>query len=127
LNITLQRTKHEQINEMIEKFEKDDTVYFRQVHRMIDLFETIIKTHTTFLLANYFRMNKTSDKVAKILVQGMYTPSLGIWIRFNDVVFEELAFNRIPQHIYETIFENESKQNKEKMESIYIAEKDTYI
>ena len=47
MNITLGRSKHEQINEMIEKFEKDNEVHFRQVHRMIDLFETIIKTHTT--------------------------------------------------------------------------------
>jgi len=59
LKILLQRTKHEQINEMITKFEEDHMVHFRQVHRMIDLFETIIKTHTTFLLANYFHINKT--------------------------------------------------------------------
>lgn len=127
MNISLQRTKHEQINEMIDKFEHDDEIYFRQVHRMIDLFETIIKTHTTYLLANYFQVNKVSDTVAKELVQGMRTPSLGTWLRFNDVVFEELAFNHISKEVYETIFAGETEQNQEKLTAIYEAKGNEYI
>lgn len=112
---------------MIEKFENDHDVHFRQVHRMIDLFETIIKTHTTFLLANYFQAKEVADRVAKVLAYGMQTPALGIWLRFNEVVLEELAYNHIPRDVYEAIYQLQSDQNKEKMDSIYVADGDEFI
>ena len=31
---------------------------FRKVHRMIDLFESIIKYHTAIIMSEYFRRNK---------------------------------------------------------------------
>lgn len=127
MDVQLPRTKHDQINEMIDKFERDNKVHFRQVHRMIDLFETIIKTHTAFLFANYFRVNKVSDTVAKELVQGMRTPSLGTWLRFNDVVFEDLAFNHLSKNVYEAIYESQSTQNQEKMTRIYQFNQNDYI
>lgn len=127
MKIKLQKTKHIQINEMIEKFERDDRNYFRQAHRMIDLFETIIKTHTTILLANYFKINKISDEVAKRLVQGMVTPSLGTWLGFNEVLFEDLAFNNIPKNVYEAIFKSLQQQDQEKMERIYEKEGSIYV
>lgn len=54
MKVELPRTKDDQVNEMIDKLERDNKVHFRQVHRMIDLFNTIIKTHTAFYLQIIF-------------------------------------------------------------------------
>lgn len=64
---------------------------FRKVHRMIDLFESIIKTHTVIILSGYVKHNKLSDKAKGLLSQGLRTPSLGTWQLFSRVLFEELA------------------------------------
>ncbi|MFD3393417.1 NACHT domain-containing protein [Aquirufa sp. OSTEICH-129V] len=64
---------------------------FRKVHRMIDLFESIIKTHTVVILAGYVKHNKLSDKAKGLLSQGLRTPSLGTWQLFSRVLFEELS------------------------------------
>jgi hypothetical protein len=64
---------------------------FRKVHRMIDLFESIIKTHTVLILAGYVKHNKLSDKAKGLLSQGLRTPSLGTWQLFSRVLFEELV------------------------------------
>jgi hypothetical protein len=66
---------------------------FRKVHRLIDLFESIIKTHTVVILAEYFRHNKVSDTAKGLLSQGLRTPSLGTWQLFSRVLFEELQFS----------------------------------
>ena len=49
----LKRTTHPQINKMINLFENEINP-FRKIHRIIDLFETIIKSHTAFIIADYF-------------------------------------------------------------------------
>src|SRR5699024_4248178 len=90
-------------------------------------FETIIKTNTAILLANYFHVNKISDEVAKKLVQGMRTPSLGTWLGFNEVVFEQLAFNNVPQDVFETIYHSVQQHDREKIDRIYKKEKNTYV
>jgi hypothetical protein len=64
---------------------------FRKVHRLIDLFETIIKTHTAVIMAEYFRHNRLSDTAKGMLAQGLRTPPLGTWQRFSRVLFEELV------------------------------------
>jgi hypothetical protein len=63
---------------------------FRKVHRMIDLFESIIKTHTVVILSEYIKHNKLSDSAKGLLAQGLRTPSLGTWQLFSRVLFEEL-------------------------------------
>ena len=63
---------------------------FRKVHRMIDLFESIIKSHTIVILGEYVRYNKLSDAAKGMLAQGLRTPSLGTWQLFSRVLFEEL-------------------------------------
>ena len=54
-----------------------ETQPFRKVHRMIDLFESIIKTHTVVIMSEYVRHNKLSDTAKGLLSQGLRTPSLG--------------------------------------------------
>ena len=63
---------------------------FRKVHRMIDLFESIIKSHTVVIIAEYVQHNQLSDTVKGLLAQGLRTPSLGTWQLFSRVLFEEL-------------------------------------
>jgi hypothetical protein len=58
---------------------------------MIDLFESIIKTHTVIILSGYVKHNKLSDKAKGLLSQGLRTPSLGTWQVFSRVLFEELV------------------------------------
>jgi hypothetical protein len=67
-----------------------ETQPFRKVHRMIDLFESIIKTHTVVIMSEYVRHNKLSDTAKGLLSQGLRTPSLGTWQLFSRVLFEEL-------------------------------------
>jgi hypothetical protein len=57
---------------------------------MIDLFESIIKTHTVVILAEYVKHNNLSDSAKGLLAQGLRTPSLGTWQLFSRVLFEEL-------------------------------------
>jgi hypothetical protein len=63
---------------------------FRKIHRMIDLFESIIKTHTVVILSEYVRHNNLSESAKGLLAQGLKTPSLGTWQLFSRVLFEEL-------------------------------------
>ena len=67
-----------------------ETQSFRKVHRMIDLFESIIKTHTVVIVCEYVKHNQLSDSAKGLLAQGLRTPSLGTWQLFSRVLFEEL-------------------------------------
>ena len=66
---------------------------FRKVHRMIDLFESIIKTHTVVILAEYVKHNKLSETAKGLLAHGLKTPSLGTWQLFSRVLFCELQLS----------------------------------
>ena len=50
---------------------------FRKVHRMIDLFESLIKSHTAVIIAEYVACNRLSDAAKGLLAQGLRTPSMG--------------------------------------------------
>ena len=66
---------------------------FRKVHRMIDLFESIIKMHTVVILAEYVKHNKLSETAKGLLAHGLKTPSLGTWQLFSRVLFCELQLS----------------------------------
>ena len=57
---------------------------------MIDLFESIIKTHTIVIMAEYFNRNELSDTSKGLLAAGLRTPSLGTWQLFSRELFKEL-------------------------------------
>ncbi len=63
---------------------------FRKVHRMVDLFESVIKTYTAVMMAEYFRRDEVSDRVKGLLANGLRTPSLGIWQVFSRELYREL-------------------------------------
>ncbi len=76
--------------ETLHQLYSSETQSFRKVHRMIDLFESIIKSHTVVVLGEYVKHNKLSDAAKGMLAQGLRTPSLGTWQLFSRVMFEEL-------------------------------------
>lgn len=111
-------SKHPQVDSILELY-KAEVQAFRKVHRLIDLFETIIKTHTAIILAEYFKVNAVSDNAKALLSSGLKTPSLGTWQLFSRELFTELKKNNhnflIPD--FESNFEyldkalNEDKTN----------------
>jgi hypothetical protein len=81
---------HTQVQLLYRQFEAE-TQPFRKVHRMIDLFEVLIKSHTVVIMAEYFAHANISDAAKGLLAQGLRTPSLGTWQLFSRVLFQELA------------------------------------
>jgi hypothetical protein len=67
-----------------------ETQPFRKVHRMIDLFESLIKFHTVVILSEYVKHNRLSDNAKFLLAQGLYKPSLGVWKQIGSALFKEL-------------------------------------
>jgi hypothetical protein len=57
---------------------------------MIDLFESIIKSHTVVIIAEYVKHNKLSEAAKGMFSQGLRTPSLGTWQLFSRILSEEL-------------------------------------
>jgi hypothetical protein len=51
-----------------------ETQLFRKVHRMIDLFESIIKMHTVVIIGEYFKRNELSEMAKGMLAYGLQTP-----------------------------------------------------
>ncbi len=76
--------QHPHIAHLVQLFQSE-TQPFRKVHRLIDLFETIIKTHTVVILSEYVRHNTLSESAKGLLSQGLRTPSLGTWQLFGRV------------------------------------------
>ena len=81
--------KHPHLTELFSIYQSE-TQPFRKVHRMIDLFESLIKMHTIVIIAEYVGHNKLSDAAKGMLAQGLRVPSLGTWQLFSRILFEEL-------------------------------------
>lgn len=67
-----------------------ETQPFRKVHRMIDWFESLIKTHTVVILAEYVRLNQLSDQAKALLAYKLHLPTLGVWKEISQTLFKEL-------------------------------------
>ena len=65
---------------------------------MIDLFETIIKTHTAAIVSNYFQQKDIKEDIKGLLAQGLRVPSLGIWQVFSRVIMKEI------KHLEQPVF-----------------------
>jgi hypothetical protein len=81
--------KHPQIKELFQLY-NSETEAFRKVHRLIDLFESIVKSYTIVIMGEYFSRMEVSDAVKGLLPDGLRTPSLGTWQLFSRVLFQEL-------------------------------------
>lgn len=123
----LNRTNHPQINKVKDFFE-NETNAFRKIHRMIDLFETMIKTHTALLVSNYFLVNKISDAMKGYLAEGLKTPSLGVWQDFSRKICDELAFSYLTEEEFQHYFSTlKQKQQQVKFLDSYSFENGQYI
>ena len=96
--------KHPQIKELFQLY-NSETEAFRKVHRLIDLFESIVKSHTIVIMGEYFSRMEVSDAVKGLLPDGLRTPSLGTWQLFSRVLFQELKEKQHPFLLPD--FENE--------------------
>ncbi len=85
----LMQDSHIHIGSLYQLF-SEETQPFRKVHRMIDLFESIIKSHSVVILSEYVNHNQLSEAAKGMLSVGLRTPSLGTWQLFARVLFEEL-------------------------------------
>ena len=64
-----------------------ETVGLRKVHRLIDLFEWVIKWHTVVVVSDILRENQLSDEMKVLFSAALQTPSLGHWFHiFRDVL-----------------------------------------
>ncbi len=74
----------------LHKLFLNETQSFRKVHRMIDLYGSILKSHTALIIAEYVNRNMISEAAKGLLAEGLRTPSLGAWQLFSRVLFAEL-------------------------------------
>lgn len=81
---------HPQLGNLYDLYEQEGQP-FRKVHRMIDLFESLIKFHTVVIMGEYFKRNQFSDSVKGLLAAGLRTPSLGTWQLFSRELYNELS------------------------------------
>lgn len=81
---------HPHLNTLFILFNSENQP-FRKVHRMIDLFESIIKYHTAIIMSEYFRRNKISDNAKRLFVKSLERPSLGIWQNISRILKNELV------------------------------------
>jgi len=86
---------HPHLTELFSIYQQENQP-FRKVHRMIDLFESLIKMHTVVIISEYVGHNKLSDAAKGMLAQGLRTPSLGTWQLFSRILFEELQQDSYP-------------------------------
>lgn len=84
---------HPHLTELFQIY-TSETQPFRKVHRMIDLFESLIKMHTVVIISAYIKQLNLSDSSKGMLAQGLRTPSLGTWQLFSRVLFDELEQNQ---------------------------------
>lgn len=125
------RTKHPQVNGILELLEQEVS-HFRRIHRLIDLCEVLIKTHTSYILSDYFSVKDVSDDIKELLAYVLITPSLGSWQKIGRIVINDLA---VPKVIAKDEFEKLEgillKKQKSKLldiiKNIYSLSGKTYV
>ena len=71
-----------------------EQVPFRKVHRLIDLFESLIKTYTIVIIGESLRYNRLSEAAKGLLSQGLRAPSLRTWVLIGRELYKELGGNK---------------------------------
>lgn len=68
-----------------------ETQPFRQIHRLIDAVEVLVKLHTVAVVSDYCARERVSTALKELLATGLKTPSLGTWWRFCREFSEQLV------------------------------------
>jgi hypothetical protein len=117
---------HPQINEALDLYNTEPHP-FTKVHRMIDLFEIIIKTHSAYIISDYFRIMNVSDEIKGLLAEGLITPSLGIWQVFSREIMDDLVFPKeLLKDSYNEIMTRLEPNQKETFSKLYLWENDVF-
>ncbi len=87
-------TQHPQIQRMINEYKSELNSQFRKIHRLIDLFEVVVKTYAVSLMGYYFKEREVSDAVKAIIARSIERPALGHWQLFSRTIFYDLIFPR---------------------------------
>ncbi len=84
---------HPHIKVLVDLYQSE-TQPFRKVHRMIDLFESIIKSHTAVILGEYVKQNTLSDaaKIKNIAPLAGLINLKELWLGDTDVTTIESLF-----------------------------------
>jgi hypothetical protein len=93
---------HPQIAELYKRY-LSETQPFRKIHRLIDLFESIIKTHTVLIVSEYVQHNKLSEAAKGLLAQGLRKPLLETWQLCREVLEEAAFVNRFKLIVFAII------------------------
>ncbi|WP_173275573.1 ATP-binding protein [Paenibacillus sp. NEAU-GSW1] len=121
------KTGHIHINQMIALYESESEP-FRKVHRLIDLLETIIKTHTVVLVSNFLHRKALSDDIKSLIAGCLRTPSLGHWHEFSRVIADDLLFNFLTEQQYEHLMQAAlSADQKQGLADIYEKHEQYYV
>jgi len=107
---------HPQISDIYNLF-KNETIPFRKIHRLIDLFETIIKTYTAIIISDYFRQKEISDEIKGFLAEGLRVPSLGTWHYFSRLIIKEMESKELEFFLpgFSSYFEKWDKKYTDKV------------
>jgi hypothetical protein len=112
-------TNHPQINVIVQRF-NEEKHYFSKIHRMIDLIEVLIKTHTAYIISDYFRIKDISENIKGLLANGLITPSLGLWKVFGSAVLEDIMIKKkLTSPQFEQIISLISKEQRIRFEEMY--------
>lgn len=68
---------------------KNETQSLRKVLRLVDIFEWVIKWHTTLIMSDLLREKEIiSPEIKVLLSEGLRTPALGLWMKFYRNILE---------------------------------------
>ena len=92
-------------------FYKAETNAFRQVHRLIDLFEWTMKWHTVLVMSDLLREAQLTDEVKVLFASGLRVPSLGIWNLFFRESLSSIEKPSMPWQQWQKLINLEKKHN----------------
>jgi hypothetical protein len=114
----IQLDHHPQINQVLQLYKKEQQP-LRKIHRMLDVFETVIKTQVAIHLSELLGKRPLSNDMKMLLGQGLVTPSRGMWQLINKLLHEELSFNHLTNMEFKSIEQLMDRNQKEKLHSLY--------
>ena len=113
-------TNHSQINKEIELFNQEsiEEEPFRKVHRLIDILEVIIKTHTALAVANTLTQPEMDKDLKDYLIRMLQRPSLGTWSGLGRMlVYKHIIPDSLTSEEWEALDLDENRE--EKLEKYY--------
>lgn len=87
----------------------DEAHPFRQIHRLIDAVEWVVKWHMSLTLSELLDQHAVPDSLKLLLANELRKPSLGLWYRFFDESLQALEDPMLPWRSWERLRGLEAK------------------